>query len=280
MQTTVVATRTRRRLLIAAGALVVTAAAAGVAFFWQRAARLRPVPLEANWTAVVRTIAGNAAGRYADGPLAAAGFAEPFGIAIAPDGVIYVTDGGSHRVRRITVGGRVETLAGGTRGFRDGPGTAAQFDTPSAIALDAAGVLYVADTGNHAVRRITPGGAVETLAGDGTAGDADGSAARFNGPVGIAVDGSGRVIVADTYNDRIRAIARDGTVSTVAGGPVPGADDGMAAEARFDTPCGVTVDATGAIHVADTGNGAVRRIDPGGAVTTIASAAARGCQRR
>ena len=264
------ATRTRRRLLIAAGALVVTAAAAGVAFFWWRAARLRPVPLEANWTAVVRTIAGNAAGRYADGPLAAAGFAEPFGIAIAPDGVIYVTDGGSHRVRRITVGGRVETLAGGMRGFRDGPGTAAQFDTPSAIALDAAGVLYVADTGNHAVRRITPGGVVETLAGDGTAGDADGSAARFNGPVGIAVDGSGRVIVADTYNDRIRAIARDGTVSTLAGGPVPGADDGMAAEARFDTPCGVTVDATGAIHVADTGNGAVRRIDPGGAVTTIA----------
>ena len=78
------------------------------------------------------------------------------------------------------------------------------------------------------------------------------------------------MIVADTYNDRIRAIARDGTVSTLAGGPVPGADDGMAAEARFDTPCGVTVDATGAIHVADTGNGAVRRIDPGGAVTTIA----------
>ena len=150
-----------RRLLIAAGALVVTAAAAGVAFFWWRAAARRPVPLEANWAAVVRTIAGNAAGRYADGPLAAAGFAEPFGIAVAPDGVIYVTDGGSHRVRRITVGGRVETLAGGVRGFRDGPATAAQFDTPSAIALDAAGVLYVADTGNHAVRRITPDGAVD-----------------------------------------------------------------------------------------------------------------------
>ena len=230
----------------------------------------RPEPLEASWTAVVRTIAGNAAGAYVDGPISTAGFVEPFGIVVAPDGGIYVTDGGSHRVRRITVDGRVETLAGGERGFRDGAGTAARFDTPSAIALDAAGVLYVADTGNHAVRRITPGGVVETLAGDGTPGDADGPAARFNGPVGVAVDASGRVIVADTYNDRIRAIARDGTVSTLAGGQVPGVEDGPAADARFDTPCGVTVDAGGILYVADTGNGAVRRLEPDGAVTTIA----------
>ena len=130
------------------------------------------------------------------------------------------------------------------------------------MALDAAGVLYVADTGNHAIRRITADGFVSTLAGDGTPGDADGSAARFNGPVGVAVDGSGRVIVADTYNDRIRAIARDGTVTTIAGGPVPGPDDGVAGDARFDTPCGVAVDAAGNIYVADTGNGALRRIDP------------------
>ena len=114
------------------------------------------------------------AGAYVDGPLSAAGFVEPFGIAVAPDGVIYVTDGGSHCVRRITLDGRVDTLAGGVRGFRDGPVTAAQFDTPSAMALDAAGVLYVADTGNHAVRRITPDGMVTTLAGDETPGDADG----------------------------------------------------------------------------------------------------------
>jgi sugar lactone lactonase YvrE len=264
-----VAIRTSRRL-IAAGALVVAAAAAGVAFFWWRAVKSRPIPLEASWTAVVRTIAGNARGGYIDGSNSIAGFVEPFGIAVAPDGVIYVTDGGSHRVRRITADGRVETLAGGVRGFLDGVGTAARFDTPSGIAVDAAGVLYVADTGNHAVRRIAPDGAVQTLAGDGTPGDADGSAARFSGPVGLAVDAGGRVIVADTYNDRIRAIARDGTVSTLAGGPAPGAEDGTAAEARFDTPCGVSVDAGGVIHVADTGNGAVRRIEPGGGVTTIA----------
>ena len=195
-------------------------AAAAVAFFWWRAAARRPAPLETSWAAVVRTVAGNV-GPYADGPLSAAGFVEPFGIAVGLDGVIYVTDGVSHRVRRITVDGRVETLAGSVRGFRDGPATAAQFDTPSAIALDAAGVLYVADTGNHAVRRITPDGVVDTLAGDGTPGDADGPAARFNGPVGVALDGTGRVIVADTYNDRIRAIAHDGRVTTIAGGPTP-----------------------------------------------------------
>jgi sugar lactone lactonase YvrE/murein DD-endopeptidase MepM/ murein hydrolase activator NlpD len=264
-----VATKTRRRLLIAAGALVATAAAGVASFLWWRTLARRPTPLEASWTAVVRTIAGNASGSSADGTLATAGFVEPFGVAIAPDGVIYVSDGGSHRVRRITVDGRVETLAGSVRGFSDGPAGSARFDTPSAIALDAAGVLYVADTGNHAVRRIAPDGMVSTLAGDGTAGDADGGAARFNGPVGVAVDVSGRVIVADTYNDRIRAIARDGTVSTIAGGPIPGADDGMATDARFDTPSGVSVDASGSIHIADTGNGAVRRIDPGGSVTTL-----------
>ena len=260
----------KRRPLIAAGALAVAAAAAAAGVVWWRAAKNRPVGLEANWTAGVRTIAGNAAGGYLDGPIPTAGFVEPFGIAVAPDGVIYVSDGGSHRVRRITVDGRVETLAGGIRGFRDGPGTSARFDTPSGIALDAGGVLYVADTGNHAVRRITRDGVVETLAGDGSPGNDDGSPARFNGPVGVAVDASGRVIVADTYNDRIRAIAPDGIVSTLAGGPTPGADDGMAADARFDTPCGVNVDAGGVIHVADTGNGAVRRIEPGGVVTTIA----------
>ena len=223
------ATKRRRWLLIAttAGAFL-TAAAAGVAFLWWRSAPLGPEPLEANWTATVRTIAGNGTGLFADGPLPAAGFGEPFGIAVSPDGAIYATDGAAHRVRRITADGRIQTVAGSARGFRDGPATVASFDTPSAIARDAAGVLYVADTGNHAVRRITPDGVVSTLAGDGIAGYADGTTARFNGPVGVAVDVTGRVIVADTYNDRIRAIAPDGTVTTIAGGSMPGADDGSA----------------------------------------------------
>jgi len=266
-----VATERLRRSLIAAAVAVTVAAVAVVGLLWWRSLPAKPAPLETNWAATVRTIAGNGTSAPSDGPLSSAGFAEPFGIAVAPGGVVYVTDGGAHRVRRLTTDGRIETVAGGTRGFTDGTVAAARFDTPSAIALDAAGVLYVADTGNHAIRRITPDGVVSTLAGDGVAGYADGSAARFNGPIGVAVDVSGRIIVADTYNDRIRAVSPDGSVSTVAGGPVPGADDGSALDARFDTPCGVAVDRSGNVYVADTGNGTVRRIDPSGAVTTVAS---------
>ena len=113
-------------------------------------------------------------------------------------------------------------------------GREARFDSPSGLAIDAQGVLYVADTGNNAIRRITPDGQVTTLAGDGNPGDQDGvgAAARFNGPIGVAVDASGRVIVADTYNDRIRAIALDGTVTTIAGGPEPGLLDRIADSRR------------------------------------------------
>ena len=228
--------------------------------WWWRLPPPGPPPLENNWPATVRTIAG--------GPRT---FSEPFGIAIAADGAVYVADGGdAHRVSRIAASGRAETIAGGARGFADGRGAAARFDTPSAIAIDARGVLVVADTGNHAIRQITPDGVVSTRAGDGIAGSEDGPSARFNGPVGVAVDRTGRVIVADTYNDRIRAISPDGSVTTIAGAGTPGAEDGPGGEARFDTPCGVCVDAKGNIYVADTGNGAIRRIDSNGAVTTIA----------
>ena len=142
--------------------------------------------------------------------------------------------------------------------------------------MDAAGTLYVADTGNNAVRRIAPDGTVSTVAGDGTAGyrDGPGAQARFNGPVGVAVDAGGRVLVADTYNDRIRAIAPDGAVVTLAGGAQSGAADGDAAGAQFNTPCGVAVDSAGTIYVADTGNGLIRFISPDGTVGTIHSRSA------
>jgi DNA-binding beta-propeller fold protein YncE len=197
---------------------------------------------------------------------------DPFGVAAAEDGTVFVADAGeAPRILRIAPEGRIDTIAGGARGFADGPGGSARFDTPSGIAIGAGGVLYVADTGNHAIRRISADGHVTTLAGDGVVGDADGLGrlARFNGPIGIAVDGRGRVLVADTYNDRLRAISPDGLVTTVAG-TVAGAEDGDALSARFDTPCGVAVDRAGLIYVADTGNGAVRRIDAAGTVATLA----------
>jgi hypothetical protein len=131
------------------------------------------------------------------------------------------------------------------------------------------------------IRRIAVDGAVSTLAGDGTGGyrDGPGAQARFNGPIGVAVDAAGRVLVADAYNDRIRAVGPDGTVTTLAGGGVTGAIDGAAVDAQFNTPCGVAVDATGAVLVADTGNSLVRLVSPSGIVTTISSPIVDGMRR-
>jgi sugar lactone lactonase YvrE len=260
-----------RRTVIAVAALIIVAAGALIA--WWRPWSPRPAPLDSRWPAVVHTIAGTGAMGIRDGDTARATFVEPFGVAIGGDGAVYVSDAGmSHRVRRITTR-EVETIAGDGRGFADGRGGAARFNTPSAIAVDAAGSIYVADTGNNAIRKIAPDGQVVTIGGDGLAGYRDGPAAqaRFNGPIGVAVDAAGRVIVADTYNDRIRAIAADGTVSTIAGSGEPGAVDGAALDARFDTPCGVAVDRAGRIYVADTGNGVVRIIADGEVSTPVAA---------
>ena len=260
---------------------------------------MRPRPLDTNWEATAIVLAGDGVASTRDGAAVHARFANPYGVAVAADGTVYVADGGEKpRIRRITrpaaaavegvfakavgvvkaaawialdaIGDPdvastnanevVDTFAGGEYGFADGVGAAAKFGTLSALAIDARGTLYVADTGNNAIRRITPDGRVSTIAGDGVAGyqDGPGPQARFNGPIGVAVDASGRVIVADTYNDRIRAIAADGTVTTIAGSAEPGFLDGAADLARFDTPCGVAIDASGRIYVADTGNNIIR----------------------
>jgi sugar lactone lactonase YvrE len=243
-------------------AVAIAGTAAVFAWRWRTAER-NPPPLESGWEAEVVTIAG-------DNPDAR--LADPFGVAAASDGTLFVADAGDRpRILRISPDGDVLVVAGSTRGFTDGDGRAAQFDSPSGLAIDRDGVLYVADTGNHAIRRVSPDGRVTTLAGDGVAGDADGtgSHARFNGPVGVAIDAQGRVIVADTYNDRIRSITRDGVVGPIAGGGGAGAEDGPADLARFDTPCGIAADAAGNIYVADSGNGAIRRVDTAAQVSTL-----------
>ena len=237
--------------------------------------RLQPVPippLERDWEATVAVLAGDGIQDAKDGTAQRARFSEPFGIAAAPDGTIFVADAGdAHRIRRISTDGNVSTIAGGSIGFSDGLGTSAAFSTPSGLALGPDGTLYVADTGNHAIRRITPNGEVSTLAGDGGPGYADGPAnqARFNGPIGIAVAPDGRVLVTDTYNDRIRVIDR-GMVTTLAGSGQPGADDGVADRASFDTPTGIAIDARGTVYVADSGNGVIRTVDAQAHVTTPA----------
>jgi sugar lactone lactonase YvrE len=227
------------------------------------------------WRARVTTLAGDGSPAFRDAAQPAqAAFADPFGVAIGPDGAIYVSDSGdSNRVRKLTPDGVVTTFAGGGggEGSADGPGTQASFNTPSGLAVDSAGNVYVADTGNNRIRKITPQGVVSTVAGDGAAGYADGPAAqaRFDAPIGIAVDRAGNIYVADTYNDRVRMIAPSGQVSTVAGARGPGFADGDAGNALFDTPCGVVVAADGTLIVGDTGNGRLRKITPDGKVTTL-----------
>ncbi|MET0982292.1 MAG: NHL repeat-containing protein [Telluria sp.] len=231
-------------------------------------------PTQASWAARVSSLAGNGQSGVADGAQAASRFSDPFGVALDAHGNVYVADGGdSNRIRRIDRNGIVSTFAGGSEGFLDGAGAAAAFHTPSALAFDHAGNLYVADTGNHAIRKIAPNGSVTTLAGGGQPGHLDGKgrAARFHAPVGIAVDPRGNVYVADTNNDRIRRIAPDGTVTTLAGSGQPGNADGPASMAAFDTPSAIAVDKEGTLFVADTGNNAIRRIGADGLVSTIAA---------
>ncbi|WP_229506068.1 NHL repeat-containing protein [Massilia genomosp. 1] len=235
---------------------------------------IKPQPTVLGWPVSIGTVAGNGSAGFADGGAAQARFSDPFGMVVDRDGNLFVADAGeNNRIRKITPGGVVSTLAGGKEGFADGSGATAAFHTPSGLAIDGAGNLYVADTGNNAIRKVTPQGAVSTLAGGGVAGYLDGKAdvAIFNGPVGVAVDQAGVVYVADTYNDRIRAIAPDGMVTTLAGG-APGYVDGPFAGARFDTPTSVVVDAKGTLYVADTSNGAVRKLTPDGQVSTLAKA--------
>lgn len=234
-----------------------------------------PLPTPLGWTARIDLLAGDGVGGQQDGAGVRARFADPYGLVVDALGVVYVADAGdNNRIRRIHPDGRVDTLAGQGEGWRDGPALQAQFHTPSQIARDAAGNLFVADTGNHVIRRIGVEGTVSTLAGDGQPGFADGpgAQARFNGPMGVAVDAQGRVYVADTWNDRIRVIETDGQVRTLAGGDAPGNVDGAGVGARFDTPVSLALDSLGNLLVADLYNNAVRRLAANGTVDTLVPA--------
>jgi sugar lactone lactonase YvrE len=206
------------------------------------------------------TVAGTGETGYVDGDAAQAQFFLPLGIAVDPAGSIYVADSGNNRIRQITAGGQVSTLAGGERGYSDGPGDTARFSGISGLAIDEAGTLYVAEADGERVRTINPDGVVSTLAGNGEVGFADGPAdeAWFNGPTDVALDETGNIYVADLGNHSLRLITTEGLVKTIAGNGEPGYVDGPGPEARFWFPQAVVVDASGIIYVADSGNGIIR----------------------
>jgi sugar lactone lactonase YvrE len=224
----------------------------------------------------VTTLAGSTAG-FADGPAATAQFNFPNGVAVAPNGTIYVADRHNNRIRAIKPHHRCRHHPRRNRhpGFADGPGNTAKFNFPRSVAVAADGTVYVADGGNHRIRSINPTtGRVYTLAGSGTEGFADGAGAvaKFNYPSGVTVASNGTVYVADASNHRIRAINPTRRwVSTLAGSGSAGFADGTGSNARFEYPSGVTVAPNGTIYVADPGNNRIRAINPTTSrVTTLA----------
>ena len=229
---------------------------------------------------VVTTLAGTAPSTGStDGTGSAARFKSPYGAAVDGNGNIYVADTGNHTIRKITSAGVATTLAGtaGASGSANGTGSAARFNFPYGVTVDGSGNVYVADSFNYTIRKITSAGVVTTLAGTaGTSGSANGmgSTARFNFPYGVTVDGSGNVYVGDTNNCTIRKITPSGFVSTLAGtAGVWGSNNGFGSGARFDGPCGVAVDGSGNVYVADSWNSTIRKITPSGEVTTLAGTA-------
>ncbi len=229
---------------------------------------------------VVTTLAGSPAQTgSSDGSGSAARFDDPESVAVDSAGNVYVADYWNQEIRKITPSGVVTTLAGsaGQKGSSDGSGSAARFDYPTGVAVDSAGNVYVADSFNDEIRKITPSGVVTTLAGSAGqpgSGNGSGTAARFNDPLGVAVDDAGNVYVADNLNDEVRKITPSGVVATLAGSALQsGSSDGSGSAARFNWPVAVAVDGAGNVYVADEFNHEIRKITPSGVVATLAGSA-------
>jgi sugar lactone lactonase YvrE len=230
-----------------------------------------------DFAATVTTYAGTqGSSGMTNGTREAALFDIPTGVARDSEGNLFIADTVNHQIRLLDRYGDVTTIAGSEFGFADGDGDSARFQFPTAVAVGPSDNLYVADTFNHAIRKITrpsgPGGtwSVTTLAGTGIAGFSNGSGltAKFNRPQGLTLDQTGNVYVADSGNHRIRRISTDSTVSTFAGTGTQGYGDGTTTDALFDHPFGVAFDDdgdpslnTGNLYVADRDNNRIRRID-------------------
>ncbi|HEY1662174.1 MAG TPA: Ig-like domain-containing protein [Verrucomicrobiae bacterium] len=241
------------------------------------------VPVGTNWAAstFVGMPGAGTPGSYGtnDGAGSVARFGYPNDVTIDSTGNLYVCDGGNDTIRKVTPAGVVSTFAGlpTVSGTADGTGNSARFNGPSGIAADNAGNLYVSDSQNNTIRKITSAAVVRTFAGSVVSPgnvDGTGAAARFNQPAGIAMDNAGNFYVADTYNDTIRQISSAGSVSTIAGlAGNQGATDASGSNARFNGPYGATVDSSGNVYITDYTNNTVRLLTPAGVVTTIAGLA-------
>lgn len=235
---------------------------------------------------IITTLAGNGSPGYAgDGGAATSALLwRPAGIAFdASSGNLYVADGSNSRIRKVTVSGIITTVAGnGTDGYSGdgGAATSAELAGPFDVAVDTSGNLFIADTGNNLIRKVSTSGIITTVAGlgygyGGFSGDGGAAtSARLNYPTSIVIDGSGNLYLADVFNNRIRQVAANGIINTVAGTSVGrygySSNSGNATSAVLDLPAGVATDITGNVYIADTVDNVVRKVSVNGIITTIA----------
>lgn len=208
-----------------------------------------------------------------DGVGTQATFWRPEDLVADAGGNLYVVEVGASKIRKISPSGVVTTFAGNViPGSIDGIGIKASFVGPSGLTIDSSGNLYIADTGNNKIRKISPTGVVITVAGTGVGGNVDGdkSQASFHGPTDVAIDASGNLYVADISNNKIRKITPLGVVSTFAGSGVEGTIDGTGVLASLHHPNSITIDISGNLYVSEWGSHKIRKISPAGVVTTLA----------
>jgi uncharacterized protein (TIGR03437 family) len=228
----------------------------------------------------ITTVAGNGAYKFSGdgGPATSASLYEPSGVALEASGNLYIADGG-HRIRKVSAGGTISTVAGnGIQGFSGdgGPATSASLAGPSGVAVEASGNLYIADTHNSRIRKVSPAGIITTVAGNGVprfSGDgAPATSASLLGPQAVALDASGNLYIADEFNNRIRKVSPAGIITTVAGNGVQGfsGDGGPATSASLHWPAGAAVDASGNLYIADAQNNRIRKVSAEGTITTVA----------
>ncbi|WP_438297165.1 NHL repeat-containing protein [Streptomyces sp. HUAS TT7] len=229
----------------------------------------------------IATVAGNGIAGYVSdgGPGPLTRLNAPYGVAADKNGNLYIADYANHRIRKVTPNGTITTVAGtGTAGYISdgGPAVATPLSHPFGVAVDDAGNVYIADTNNHRVRKVTPNGRITTVAGNGTAGYvSDGGpaiATPLYHPWGVAVDRAGNLYIGDRYNHRVRKVTPNGLITTVAGNGTAGyvSDGGPAIATRLYYPAGLAVDGEGSLYIADGHNHRIRKVTPNGLITTVA----------
>jgi sugar lactone lactonase YvrE len=226
-------------------------------------------------------VAGNGTGGYSgDGGLAtAAQLKGSSGVSFDSEGNIYIADSGNHRIRKVTTAGIISTVAGNGTGGYSGDGglaTAGRLSFPQGITVDSAGNLYIADTFNHRIRKVTTAGIISSIAGNGTSGySGDGglaTAGQLWFPQGVSIDSAGNLYIADSGNNRIRKVTTAAKISTVAGEGGEGwsSDGEQATVAQLNDPSGVSVDSTGNLYIAERGNNRILKVSTKGKISTVA----------